>query len=108
MRARCDRWLMVSIATSLLAGPATAASSCMYDAAGKVVFRPDGAECRDVATASKGEFSVPREIPGAPWLDIRPGDEQLFEVEIKHGLSHDGEPFKYTTYAGTQHREVIE
>ena len=72
-------------------------------------LRPAGAECRDVAQAEakESEFVAPRPTHDGPWLEIRPGDETLFAVEATQGRANMGNPFRYKSYKGTQHRGVI-
>ena len=80
MYAACFRHLLLVAALVTAASPARAGSACMYGPDGSVVYRPAGAECRDVAQADAkaGEFVAPRPTAEGPWLEIRPGDEHLF------------------------------
>jgi hypothetical protein len=104
-----SRWTLTLLALLCAASAPVRAGTCMYGPDGSIVYRPDGAECRNVATTEpeESEFVAPRPKRGGAWLQIRPGDQQLFEVEITHGESRYGEPFHHTTYSGTQHREVV-
>ena len=101
--------LLIAALVAAAASPARAGSPCMYGPDGRVVYRPEGAECRDVAQteAKASEFVVPRPSVDGPWLEIHPGDEHLFAVEVTQGRSNFGKPFRYTTYKGKQHRAVI-
>jgi len=105
------RHLLLTVALAgAAASPARAGSACMYGPDGSVVHRPEGAECRDVAQPDgpkTSEFLPPRASQDGGWLEIRSGDEHLFEVEATQGRSDYGKPFKNTTYKGTQHRAVI-
>lgn len=109
MHAACFRPTLLVAALLAAVSQARADSPCMYGPDGKVVYRPAGAECRDVAQAepNAGEFVAPRPTADGPWLVIRPGDEHLFTVEATQGRSTNGKPFRYTTYKGTQHRSVM-
>ncbi len=105
------RYLLLTAAlVGAAARPASAGSACMYGPDGSVVYRPEGAECRDVAQPEgpkAADFAPPRPTRDGAWLEIRPGDEQLFEVEATTGRSDFGKPFRDTTYKGTQHRAVL-
>ena len=108
--ARFRRLFLVVALAGAAASSARAGSTCMYGPDGKVVHRPEGAECRDVAEpidTKASEFVAPRPTRDGHWLEIRPGDEHLFVVEASQGRSDFGEPFRYTSYKGTQHRSVI-
>src|SRR5262249_42634262 len=102
---------LILLAAILCAAPsARAAAPCVYGADGKVIHRPEGAECRDVAQSAPpnpADFAAPRPTQDGAWLEIRPGDEHIFAVEATQGRSDFGKPFKYTSYKGTQHRAVI-
>jgi hypothetical protein len=108
MRSACFRLLLL-IAIAAATSPARAESPCMYGADGSVVYRPAGAECRDVAqtAAKEADFVAPRPAQDGPWLEIRPGDEHLFAVQSTRGQSNHGNPMRYTSYKGTQHRVVV-
>ncbi len=104
------RLLLAAALVGAAASSAQAGSPCMYGPDGSVVYRPAGAECRDVAQPEgpkASEFAPPRPTPDGVWLEIRPGDEHLFEVEATQGRSDFGKPFRDTSYKGTQHRAVI-
>lgn len=112
-RATSRRTAGALVAAALLGAawsPEARAAACMYGPDGSVVYQPEGADCRNVAgpgDIDESEFPPPRATPDGPWLRIRPGDEHLFQVKLTHGRSDYGQPFEYTTYEGTQHREVI-
>lgn len=112
MRTRVSRFGrgLLLVSSAVVASAAAQAAPCMYGPDGSVIHRPAGAECRDVAgpdSLDESQFAPPRPSADGAWLDIRLGDEHIFEIEIKHGRSDYGEPFKYTNYKGTQHRAVI-
>jgi hypothetical protein len=105
----CIRSLPLALALVAAVAPAASGATCMYGQDGKVVHRPDGADCRDIAGAQESEaaFSAPRPTAEGEWLPIHSGDEHIFAVEITQGRSDYGKPFRYTSYKGTQHRSVI-
>jgi hypothetical protein len=110
LQTQIARYRCLLLAVSLMAAaPPAAAATCMYGPDGKVILQPDGSDCRDVAKAEAkaSEFVAPRPTADGPWLEIRPGDEHLFAVEATQGRSNLGKPFRYTSYKGTQHREVV-
>jgi hypothetical protein len=86
------------------------AAACIYDAQGKPVYQPPGAECRNVSRPDSADatgYEQPVVEPKGPWLPLRPGSERLYEVVIEHGRSLFGDPLKVSTYRGTQHHETV-
>jgi hypothetical protein len=106
------RWI-IFLSFLMALGPAIAAqaATCIYDTQGKVVHRPPGAECRDVAEPSKirlSDYRTPKLEPKGPWLSFVAGDDRIYTSVFKRGTSRFGEPFEYDTFRGTQRREVVQ